>query len=51
MDLLKSLNISASGLKAQGTRMRVISENIANADSECGTFSQRQDPNRIGGLW
>lgn len=34
MDLLKSLNISASGLKAQGTRMRVISENIANADSE-----------------
>lgn len=34
MDLMKSLNISASGLKAQGTRMRVISENIANADSE-----------------
>jgi flagellar basal-body rod protein FlgC len=31
---MKSLNISASGLKAQGTRMRVISENIANADSE-----------------
>jgi len=34
MDLLKSLNISAFGLKAQGSRMRVISENLANADSE-----------------
>lgn len=32
-DLLKSLNISASGMKAQGTRLRVISENVANADS------------------
>jgi len=34
MDLAKSLAISASGLKAQGTRMRVISENLANADSQ-----------------
>jgi flagellar basal-body rod protein FlgC len=34
MDLMKSLAISASGLKAQGSRMRVISENLANADSE-----------------
>ena len=33
MDLLKALNISASGLKAQGTRLRVIAENLANADS------------------
>lgn len=33
MDLYKSLHISASGMKAQGTRLRVISENIANADS------------------
>jgi flagellar basal-body rod protein FlgC len=33
MDLVKALNISASGLKAQGTRLRVIAENIANADS------------------
>jgi flagellar basal-body rod protein FlgC len=33
MDLVKALNISASGLKAQGTRLRVISENIANAES------------------
>lgn len=33
MDLFRSMMISASGMKAQGTRMRVISENIANADS------------------
>ncbi len=32
-DLLKTLRISAAGMKAQGTRLRVISENIANADS------------------
>jgi flagellar basal-body rod protein FlgC len=33
MDLLKSLSIASSGLKAQAGRMRVIAENIANADS------------------
>ncbi|WP_417680444.1 flagellar basal body rod protein FlgC [Roseibium sp.] len=33
MDLIKSLFISASGLKAQNNRMQVIAENIANADS------------------
>jgi len=33
MDFLKSIAIAASGLKAQSGRMRVISENIANADS------------------
>lgn len=32
-DLFKSLEISAAGMKVQGTRLRVISENIANADS------------------
>ena len=32
-DLSKSMNISAAGMKAQGTRLRVISENIANAGS------------------
>ena len=32
-DLFKSLDISASGMRAQGTRLRVISENVANADS------------------
>jgi len=33
MDMIKSLFVSASGLKAQNGRMRVIAENIANADS------------------
>src|SRR5579863_8471397 len=33
MDFLKSLSIAAAGLRAQAGRMRVISENIANADS------------------
>lgn len=33
MDLMKSIKISAAGMKAQGERLKVISENIANADS------------------
>ena len=33
MDLMKALHISASGHKAQGTRLRVIAENVANAES------------------
>ncbi len=33
MDFLKSMAIAASGLRAQVGRMRVISENIANANS------------------
>jgi flagellar basal-body rod protein FlgC len=37
MDLTKSLNISAAGMRAQGTRLRVISENIANANSTAQT--------------
>jgi flagellar basal-body rod protein FlgC len=32
-DFLSSLRIAASGLDAQSARMRVIAENIANADS------------------
>lgn len=32
-DLFKTMRISAAGMKAQGTRLRVISENIANAES------------------
>ena len=32
-DMLKSLTISASGMRAQGTRLRVVAENLANADS------------------
>jgi flagellar basal-body rod protein FlgC len=37
MDFLKSLAVAASGLRAQAGRMRVISENIANADSTAQT--------------
>jgi len=33
MDLTKALQASAAGMQAQGVRIRVISENIANADS------------------
>jgi flagellar basal-body rod protein FlgC len=33
MDLLKSIAVAASGLKGQAGRMRVIAENLANADS------------------
>jgi flagellar basal-body rod protein FlgC len=33
MDFFKTLSIATSGLKAQAGRMRIISENIANADS------------------
>jgi flagellar basal-body rod protein FlgC len=37
MDFIKSLTIAASGLHAQLGRMRVITENIANADSTAQT--------------
>ena len=37
MDFLKSLTTAASGLKAQSSRMRIIAENIANADSAAAT--------------
>jgi len=33
VDLMKSMMIAASGLQAQSGRMRVIAENIANAES------------------
>lgn len=32
-DLFKTFRISAAGMKTQGTRLRVISENLANANS------------------
>ena len=37
MDLYKSMAVSASGLKAQGTRLKVISENLANANTTAET--------------
>ena len=33
MDLIDSVHISASGLGAQSARLKVVSQNIANADS------------------
>ncbi|PZN98085.1 MAG: flagellar basal body rod protein FlgC [Hyphomicrobiales bacterium] len=33
MDLIKSIAVATSGLRSQSGRMRVIAENIANADS------------------
>ncbi|HET9904754.1 MAG TPA: flagellar basal body rod protein FlgC [Xanthobacteraceae bacterium] len=33
MDFIKSIAVAASGLRAQAGRMRIIAENIANADS------------------
>ena len=32
-DILKTMRISGAGMKVQGTRLRVIAENIANAHS------------------
>jgi flagellar basal-body rod protein FlgC len=37
MDFMKSIAIAASGLRAQAGRMRVLSENLANADSTAPT--------------
>jgi len=37
MEFMKSIQVAVSGLKAQSGRMRVISENIANADSASTT--------------
>lgn len=37
MDLKTSIGVSASGLRAQSLRMRIIAENLANADSVAKT--------------
>ena len=37
MDFIKSIAIAATGMRAQTGRMRIISENIANADSTATT--------------
>jgi flagellar basal-body rod protein FlgC len=59
-DFLSSLRIAASGLHAQNARMRVIAENLANADSagktpgadpyrrRIPTFSSTFDPDAGG---
>ena len=33
MDLNDSISIAATGMRAQGTRLRIIAENVANVDS------------------
>jgi len=33
MDLVKALAVSASGMSSQGVRLRVVAENLANANS------------------
>jgi len=33
MDLAASMDIASSGMRAQGTRLRVVAENIANANT------------------
>lgn len=37
MDMNKALAISAAGMDAQTTRLRVIAENLANADTTAGS--------------
>lgn len=36
MDLQKSMAVSASGMKAQGSRLKIVAENLANADTVIG---------------
>ena len=44
MDFMRSIFIAATGLRAQSSRMRVIAENIANANSTAA--SANADPYR-----
>ncbi len=37
MDLYKAMSASAAGMKAQGARLKVISENLANANTTAET--------------
>jgi len=37
MDLYKAMAVSASGMKVQGTRLKVIAENLANANTTAET--------------
>jgi flagellar basal-body rod protein FlgC len=44
MEMLKSMLVAASGMRAQAERMRIIAENLANASSTAET--KDQDPYR-----
>ncbi len=37
MDLMQAMTLAAKGMQAQGVRMRVISENLANTDTTAKT--------------
>ena len=60
MNLIKALMVAASGLKAQGSRMKVIAENLANSDSLAKTaggepyqrkvISFRNELDRVSGI-
>ena len=41
-DLSKSMSISAAGMKVQGERLRVISEDLANAGPTASGFRSHQ---------
>jgi flagellar basal-body rod protein FlgC len=43
-DIINSISISAMGMRAQGARLRVATENIANADT--GPLRPGEDPYR-----
>jgi flagellar basal-body rod protein FlgC len=34
MDIIKAMRLSAAGLKAEGFRMRIVAENLANAENQ-----------------
>jgi flagellar basal-body rod protein FlgC len=44
MDIMNAMGISSLGMKAQGARIRVISQNVANADTTA--LQPNEDPYR-----
>ena len=47
-DIMKTMRISAAGMRTQGVRLRVIAENIANAQS-LPTSPGEEHPTRLDG--
>lgn len=45
MDLMDTMNISAAGMRAQSERLKIVSQNIANAEA-VGTTDGRDAPYR-----
>lgn len=45
MDLMDTMHISAAGMRAQSERLKIVSQNIANADA-VGTTDGRDQPYR-----